>query len=64
MALYDQIEHITIQNLEVAQKNSELEVQIRTIDELITSQGRESHKTLSTVKSQNHLEVKYDSLLS
>lgn len=37
MELYEQIERATLQNLEIARKNSELEVQIATIDEVINS---------------------------
>ena len=33
-ALYDRIEQMTLENLEIAQKNCELEVQIRTIDDI------------------------------
>lgn len=40
MALYDQIEKVTIENLSIAQKNSELEIQIQTIDEVIQNQPK------------------------
>lgn len=35
LALYDQIERATLDNLELARKNSELEIQIETIDQVI-----------------------------
>lgn len=34
-ALYDHIEKVTLENLDVAQKNCELEVQIKTIDDIL-----------------------------
>lgn len=33
--LYDQIERVTIENLEIAQRNGVLEIQISTMDEII-----------------------------
>ncbi len=42
MALYDQIEKATIYNLQIAQKNSELEIQIETIDQIIQKQSATS----------------------
>jgi cell division septum initiation protein DivIVA len=59
LALYDQIERVTLENLEVAQKNSELEVQIKTIDEVITTRPfnssintPSSHDTASNITEQ------------
>lgn len=37
LALYEQIEAATIENLEIAKKNSELEVQINTLKDVLTS---------------------------
>ena len=42
MALYDQIEKATISNLQIAQQNSELEIQIETIDQIIQKQSTTS----------------------
>lgn len=38
MALYDQIEKKTVENLQIAQKNTHLEIQIQTIDEILQEQ--------------------------
>lgn len=46
MALYEQIERATLDNLEIARKNSELEIQIETIDDVIRThpQRKTAHR--------------------
>jgi hypothetical protein len=63
-ALYDQIEKKTLENLEVAQNNCQLEVQIKTIDDILESYPlRNSQATISSNEIEEPIEVKYENLL-
>jgi hypothetical protein len=65
LALYDQIERVTLENLEVAQKNSELEVQIKTIDEvLMTRPSNASINTPSAQETNSNMAEQYGQLLN
>lgn len=65
LALYDQIERVTLENLEVAQKNSELEVQIKTIDEVLTARPfNTSINTPSAHDTASNMAEQYGQLLN
>jgi hypothetical protein len=50
--------------LEVAQKNCELEIQIKTIDDVLQSIPlSSSSETISTNRSEESVEIKYENLL-
>lgn len=64
MALYDQIEKVTVENLSIAQKNSELEIQIQTIDEVIQNQPKAPSPCFYQEPERVDLREQYGQLLN
>ena len=65
LTLYDQIEASTIENLEIAQKNAQLEVQISTLDEILNSApSRADHDDSFFSRNESSLQGQYDNLLN
>lgn len=64
MALYEEIERATLANLEVARKNSQLEIQIETIDEVIRSHPQRTTGSFPTHTPSNDEQDPYSTLLS
>lgn len=53
MALYEEIEGATLANLEVARKNSQLEIQIETIDEVIRNHPQRTTRSFPVPTSND-----------
>ena len=64
MALYEEIERATLANLEVARKNSQLEIQIETIDEVIRNHPQRTTGSFPTPMPSNDGQDPYSALLN